>query len=447
MQRLLSNRVLVVGLGASGFSVARFLHHHGADFAIADSRQAPPNLDQLNEQMPDVEVRLGEFDGDWFCGFGCIVLSPGIALATPAVRLAMEAGIEVIGDIEIFARVVQAPVIAVTGSNGKSTVVTLLGEMAREANVRAAIGGNLGMPALDLLSNDIDLYILELSSFQLETTHSLKLRAAAVLNVSEDHMDRYDSLADYAETKRKIYSHSDVCVFYRDQSDTFVAQEERESKQLVSFASDTAPSDKDYGLAKGDNGRWLMRGERPLLNVEKMRLQGLHNQLNAQAALALGEAAGLPESAMLYALESFAGLAHRSQWVAEKDGVIWCNDSKGTNVGATIAAIKSQERRIVLIAGGEGKGADFSPLEDAMVDYGRAAVLIGQDANKIADVLRNVVPVYVETSMKDAVERAGSLARAGDSVLLSPACASFDMYKGFDARGDDFTRQVKDYLA
>ncbi len=439
-------KTLIVGLGKTGLSCARFLTRQGIRVAITDTRMEPPGLEELREELPDTALFLGGFGADVFKAAEQIIVSPGVSVAEPLIQDALGRGVPVIGDIELFARAVQAPVVAVTGSNGKSTVVSLLGEMASYAGWRTAVGGNLGEPALDLLHEDNRCYVLELSSFQLETTHSLEPRAAAVLNVSPDHMDRYASVDEYAAAKARIYQGAEVAVINRD--DPRVQAMAGTAGKDVGFTLGV-PSASDYGLVERNGETWLCQGERHLIPVAELQLQGSHNIANALAALALGEAAGLPVTAMLQGLRQFRGLSHRSQLVRTRRGVRWYNDSKGTNPGATLAALEglhsaNGEGRAVLIAGGEGKGADFSVLAPAVELACRAVVLIGRDAPLLEAVLRDRAPLHRAESLEQAVMMAAELTRPGDHVLLSPACASFDMFRNFEHRGDVFAAAVRE---
>jgi UDP-N-acetylmuramoylalanine--D-glutamate ligase len=440
------SRTLVVGLGETGLSVARFLSRQGVPVAIVDSREQPPGLERLRAELPvDVAVFLGGFTAEAFERAQQIVLSPGVSSNEAEIAAAIARQIPVIGDIELFAQAVTAPVIAVTGSNGKSTVVTLLGAMARRAGVDVRVGGNIGTPALDLIGEkEPEFYVLELSSFQLETLQSLRPRAAAVLNISPDHMDRYRDLQAYAAAKQSIYRQAELQVFNKD--DPLVASLVTRSCPHVGFTR-KLPGANEYGLVTVEGATWLARGETLIMPASAISMTGQHNLTNALAALALGEAAGLPLDKMVDALGEFRGLPHRMQLVAERDGVRWFNDSKGTNVGATLAAIEGIEQQLVLIAGGEGKGADFTPLADVMRRKGRGAVLIGRDAAVLEAVLQGVVPVRRAVDMPQAVSFAAGMSCPGDVVLLSPACASTDMYRNFEMRGDVFMQAVREYLA
>jgi len=438
-------RTLVVGLGETGLSVARYLSGRGAPVAIVDSRENPPGLERLRAELPaDVALFLGDFHGEAFERAEQIVISPGVSMAEPEIAGAVARDVPVIGDIELFARAVTAPVVAVTGSNGKSTVVTLLSAMARRAGCDVRTGGNIGTPALDLIGEtEPDLYILELSSFQLETVQTLQPRAAVVLNISADHLDRYRNLEDYAAAKQAIYRHANLQVVNND--DPVAAALAGPSGLRVGFTQHV-PGEDEFGLVEHNGASWLARGNVPLIPVSGIRMAGRHNVTNALAALALGEAAGLSMGAMLETLTEFQGLPHRMQFIAEQGGVRWYNDSKGTNVGATLAAIEGVDGDVVLIAGGDGKGADFMPLGDVMRHKGHGAVLIGKDASLLETVLNGVVEVAHAADMVQAVRLAAAMARPGDSILLSPACASTDMYRDFVERGDVFTRAVLEYL-
>jgi len=454
---------LIVGLGKTGLSCARFLAARGVPLAVTDSRAHPAGLDALREELPDVAVFVGGFDSAALAAAEQLVVSPGVSLREPAIAAVVERGIPVVGDIELFARYAEAPVVAVTGTNGKSTVTALVGAMAQAAGSNVRVGGNIGTPALDLLEGVAaqaerqmfggapaatsavahgiarDLYVLELSSFQLETTYSLNAAAAAVLNVSADHMDRYLDLAEYAAAKQRIYHGDGVMVINAD--DPVVAAMAMLGRHVVRFGLGE-PGAGDFGLRNQDGQAWLAHGAEALMPAHELRLVGRHNLANALAALALGSAVGIPNDAMVQALRRFAGLAHRMQWVGERDGVRWYNDSKGTNVGATLAALRGMAGPVVLIAGGDGKGADFAPLRAVAADKARAVVLMGRDAGIIEAALAGAVPVVRAADMDDAVHKAGELARRGDAVLLSPACASFDMYNNYEERGEAFMAAV-----
>lgn len=435
---------LVVGLGVSGLATARFLAARGESVSVIDSREHPPGLQELQHELPDVPVHTGDFDPALFAGAERLIVSPGIAVSTPVISDAAKRGAEVIGDVELFLREAVAPVVAITGSNGKSTVTTLLGEMAEAAGIRAGVGGNLGKPVLELLDDDAELYILELSSFQLETTNSLKAQAAVILNLCEDHMDRYDSFDDYVTAKHVVYHHAANAVINLD--DELAMAQADEVANRIGFTMHE-PHGEDYGLCEHEGIQWLCKGRQNLVPAADILIAGKHNQANVLAALALGEAAGIPLEPMLQAARRFRGLAHRTQFVAEIDAVRWYNDSKGTNIGASIAALDGlhgdDESRTVLIAGGDCKGADFAELKPVLPTYVRALVLIGRDAPMIADIIGDVVETVMAADLQDAVEQCRKQARPGDRVLLSPACASFDMFKNYLDRGEQFMRAVR----
>lgn len=429
---------IVAGLGSTGLSCVRFLRAQGARVRATDTRAAPPGLNELRSQHAEVEFVSGLPEA-LLEGAVAVVTSPGLDLRLPFFAAAGMRGLPVFGDIELFAREVSAPVVAITGSNGKSTVTSLLGEMARRAGRRVAVGGNLGTPALDLLGADIDLYVLELSSFQLELTESLNAAAAVVLNISPDHIDRHGTLEHYAALKARVYRGNGAAVVNRD--DAWVAAMTIAGRQPRYFSLAAPANGTDYGLS--DNQTWLAHGVEKLLPLSALRIKGLHNAANALAALALGEQIGLPRAAMIAALREFTGLPHRCQWVAEKQGVNWYNDSKGTNVGATLAALLGMPGPIVLLAGGLAKGGDFAPLKPVLADKGRAVVLFGQDAPRIESAVSGAVPVRHASDMDNAVDQAAEVAQRGDTVLLSPGCASFDMFSGYEQRGEKFVEAVQ----
>jgi UDP-N-acetylmuramoylalanine--D-glutamate ligase len=443
---------LVVGLGKTGLSCVRFLVANGVPVAVTDSRANPPCLDEFQKEFKDVSCSVGGFENSLFEWAKHLVVSPGVPVDEPVIQAARKRGVEIIGDVELFARVAKAPVAAITGSNGKSTVTMLVSEMAKSAGKDVLVGGNIGTPVLDLLLQPApDLYVLELSSFQLEITESLDAVVSVVLNISPDHMDRYRDIDHYASSKQRIYrlqqglqkgvnsSGHGMMIVNRDDA-TVMSMVEKE-REYYSFGLDE-PIENNFGRVSYQDELWLTRGSERLLPVSELRLAGEHNQANVLAALALGEQVGLPMIAMLDAVRNFTGLPHRTQWVADIYDVAWYNDSKGTNVGATLSAIQGFSSTVVLIAGGQGKGADFSPLRDAVAAKARAVILLGEDASVIESAIAGVVPVILVKDMEGAVNEARSLSQPGDVVLLSPACASFDMYAGFEARGDAFIRAV-----
>ena len=439
---------IVVGLGKSGLSLVRFLARQGLPFAVADTREQPPELATLRAEYPHIEVRCGALDVEFLCRASELYVSPGLALATPALQAAAARGVKLSGDIELFARHARAPIVAITGSNAKSTVTTLVGEMAAAAGRKVAVGGNLGTPALDLLADDVELYVLELSSFQLESTERLNAEVATCLNISDDHMDRYSGIEAYHLAKHRIF---------RGARQVVINRQDALSRPLIadqlpcwSFGLDR-PDFRGFGIREVDGEKYLAFQFEPLLAVRELKIRGAHNQANALAALALGHAAGLPMAAMLEVLRRFTGLPHRCQWLRERAGVTFYDDSKATNVGAALAAIDGLgaelEGKLLLIAGGDGKGADFTPLRASVARHCRAVVLLGRDAGLIAAALQGddaapVVPLLPVASLEEAVRRCAELAQAGDAVLLSPACASLDMFRNFEERGRLFAAAV-----
>jgi UDP-N-acetylmuramoylalanine--D-glutamate ligase len=436
-------QVLVLGLGDTGRSAIRWLEKRGAQVRAADSREAPPGLGPVQSAHPGVPLALGAFRPALLEGVETVVASPGLALREPLLRQALERGVEVVGDVEIFARELRrqgkARVIGITGTNGKSTVTALACEMARAAGLRAQAVGNIGEPVLDALDGPdgagTEVWAVELSSYQLETTRSLHCDAATVLNVTQDHLDRYDSMQHYAAAKERIFLDCGTRVVNRGDATTMAMA--RDAAEVLTFGLDVAQHRGEWGLDR--HRTRLMRGPVELLGLEEVGAPGLHNAANALAAHALGSAIGLPLEAMAQAIREFKGLPHRVQLVAEAGGVRFYDDSKGTNVGASVAALEGFTVPVVLIAGGDGKGQDFSPLAPAVKAHARAVVLIGRDADALAAALAGTgVESHRAATMEDAVSAAASLAKAGDAVLLSPACASLDMFRNYGHRGDVF---------
>lgn len=437
-------QVLVLGLGDTGLSVLRWLRQHGALLSVADTREAPPNLGILREEMPEVKVHLGAFNNRAFANAEIIVVSPGVPLAEPQIQAAIKRGISVVGDVELFAqyRPTHSKLIAITGSNGKSTVTALVGEMCKAAGLKTVVAGNIGLPVLDTLLAEIpDIYVLELSSFQLETTSSLNADAATVLNITEDHLDRYAGLTEYAAAKARIFDGSGVQVANRQDAPS--SGMAKAGRNQITFGTDLPPTPDDFGLKHEAGDIWLMHGSTALIKVNEMHIAGLHNAANALAALALCRATNLDFAPLLRALRSYKGLPHRVELVAEIGGVLFYDDSKGTNVGATCAALAGLPQKVVLIAGGDGKGQDFTPLRAAVKQNARAVVLIGRDGAQIGAVLRDAdTPLFNAASLENAVQIAFDAAKAGDAVLLSPACASFDMFKNYMHRAEVFVGAV-----
>lgn len=464
---------IILGLGKTGVSCARYLIKQGCQIAIADSRLNPPNLAQFKQEFPGVKIYLGGFDYNILSQADELIISPGVSNKEPTIAACIKAGISVISDIELFVRAARAPIIAITGSNGKSTVTSLVGQMAQDAGKKVKIGGNLGTPALDLLNPEAELYILELSSFQLENTYSLKPAAAVVLNISPDHMDRYLDLDEYIAAKQRIYNNCQTAIINLD--DPVSYQGAKLPENIIPFSVDFNESlgpviasvvceaiQKDLWIAsphkqhetRNDgaevrNGKITQTG-RAITNLPSLKIKGKHNISNALAALALGRAINLPEESMRKTLQEFPGLEHRCQWVANINQVDWYNDSKGTNVGATQSAIEGlgadNKGKIIIILGGIGKDADFTQLQDVVKRYVRVAVLIGKDAKLIEQALLGVCKLVHAESMHMAVKICSREAKPHDIVLLSPACASFDMFDGFEHRGKVFTKETQELL-
>lgn len=448
MQLIASSQfIVVIGLGVTGLSVARYLRDTHQHFMVMDSRESPPNLDLFKQEFADVELYVGGLDQERLVQASEIVISPGLSLKTPELQAAQAAGVSIVGDIELFARVVRQPVIAITGSNAKSTVTTLVGEMAESCGLSVGVGGNLGVPVLELLTQKtVDIFVLELSSFQLETTSSLKPVAATVLNVSHDHMDRYASFAEYHQAKQRIYRHAETVVINRQ--DPLTHPPLAKNMSVMSFGSD-APDMNSFGMLQKDGKTHIGHQFTPLIPVEDVAIKGRHNHLNAQAALALGVAAGFDMAKMLSTLTRYKGLPHRCEYIATINGAMYINDSKATNVGATLAAIDgfADGKNIVWIAGGESKAADFSPLTAAIKQHVKCAILIGHDAPIIEQSLDSAVSCINALTLDDAVTRSLEYIASGDVVLLSPACASFDMFTGFEDRGCQFSQAVRGLAA
>jgi UDP-N-acetylmuramoylalanine--D-glutamate ligase len=432
-------RAVVAGLGNTGISVIRHLLARGWQVTATDTRVDPPGLAQLRQIAPGLRLALGGLDIGLLTDVDYVIASPGLSVADPFFVTARGLGVPIIGDIELFARSGARPVVGITGTNGKSTVTTLVAKMAERAGMDARAGGNLAPPALDLLGQQsAQLYVLELSSYQLETTVSLELVAATVLNVTPDHLDRYPNIAAYAAAKARIFARAAVAVVNLD--DALVVAMPKPEQRQISFSL-RADAGADYYLTDGDG--WLARRGKRLINQSEMKIVGKHNAANALAALAIGEALGLSLEVMLAALREFPGLPHRAAWVADVAGVHYINDSKGTNVGATLAAVAGFSGPLLLIVGGDGKKQDFSPLRNAFAGKVRRALLIGRDANRLADALRGVCDLEFCDSLEAAVISAARMAAPGDTVLFSPACASLDMFRDYAHRGDVFTEAVR----
>lgn len=427
--------VVVVGLGITGLSVVKHLRKNQPQLVVKviDTRVNPPGAERLPE---GVQLHSGGWNTDWLSDADLIVTNPGIALATPEIQAVLAKGTTVVGDIELFAWAVQKPVIAITGSNGKSTVTDLTGVMAKAAGLEVGVGGNIGVPALDLLEHDADLYVLELSSFQLETTSSLKLKAAAFLNLSEDHMDRYQGMSDYRQAKLRIFDHAALAVVNRDDQETFPDAE----VPLVTFGSDN----QDFGLEVDGNRTWLLDHGQRVVASDELKLVGKHNLSNALVALALLKAADVNYHNALNALKNYTGLTHRCQVVADNQGVKWVNDSKATNIASTMAALSGLEStgKLYLLVGGVGKGADFSPLKPIFATLNLQLCCFGADGDDFMPLHESAIRF---DTMEDVIQQVSSQLKPGDMVMLSPACASFDQFDNFMARGDAFAALVQKY--
>jgi len=437
-----SSKVLIVGLGKTGFSVAKFLQQYGIQFAVVDSRNKPPMNDALIQAYPDTAIFTGGFDKSAFDVATHLVVSPGVSLQENSIQKAIQARTKIVSDIDLFACATDQPIIAVTGSNGKSTVTTMLESMGNRSAIRTVAGGNLGIPALDLLDESVELYVIELSSFQLERTSALNAKAATVLNISPDHLDRHHTLAGYIEAKQKVFSGNGRMILNED--DAIVKDMVVANREFISFSLQT---NTGFHLEERQGEIYLMDDTSPLMKQKELPLEGMHNVANAMAALALGKAVGLDMQSMCRALRDFKGLEHRMQRVAKVKGVTWVNDSKATNIGACVAALQGCQKKIVLIAGGDAKGAEMTELIPVIKEKTKCVVLIGKDANKIELAINGCVPSYQAKTIKEAVQIAAELANAGESVLLSPACASMDQFKNYQERGDKFMAAVLELAA
>lgn len=433
----------ILGLGATGLSVARFLSSIGKSFVFADSRTAPPRLAEVRESYPDVSVVLGPFEADLLLSFDSIVVSPGISLEEPALVAAQQQKIKLLGDVELFLAHAKAPVILITGSNGKSTVTKLVGEMAVASGLKVGVGGNLGTPMLDLLDDENQLYVIELSSFQLELVSDTRGAISTILNISPDHMDRYKGLQQYHAAKHRIFRGASQVIFNRQ--DALTNPLLSVQVKLCNFGLNH-PDLANFGILEEEGESWLAYGLKPLIPSSELAIKGRHNIANALAALALGQGVGLDMQAMLQTLRSFKGLSHRCEYVATQDGVTYIDDSKGTNIGATVAALDgfgdSDRANLILIAGGQGKGQNFSELKAPLGKFVKFLALYGEDAIAIAETLVGTTEIETVSSLQAAVNSARAAAKPGDIVLLSPACASFDMFSGFEERGRCFQQAV-----
>jgi UDP-N-acetylmuramoylalanine--D-glutamate ligase len=464
-------KVIIIGLGETGISVARFLKRQGIGFSVCDTREASANLEKFQSEFPDAILHLGQLDPTLLKSATQLIVSPGVAISTPAIAEAQQAGVEIIGDIELFVRHCAAPIIAITGSNGKTTTTTLVGEMAQASGFRVGIGGNIGTPALDLLTDDYNFFILELSSFQLETIQSLQAAAAVCLNVSDNHMDRYHNFQEYVATKNTIYHNSKVSVINLDDPQSW--QMANLSKNKIGFTVNdpevgrltrSKPMEPEGCLLASRKQAYMRDSENQhcfaLINnqlcydgdawlaIADLPIKTKHHCANLLAAFALGSSCGFAKEAMIKVAKSFVGIPHRCQTVAEKKGVLWINDSKATTIAAATVAIENIgvtiTGKIILIAGGDSKGANFTPFAKPISDYCRAVILLGRDAKQIAAILPDSSKLIFVKTLAEAVAQAAKLAEMGDAVLLSPACASTDMFKNFVERGELFINYVNE---
>lgn len=451
--------VLVLGMGETGLSMVKWLLRQGAKVRVADSRMEPPNWKEIMETFPAVQGYKGKFEAPIFDGIEMIAISPGVPLSDPCVQQAIQRGVPVVGDMVLFTWALeqsgmpQPKVVAITGSNGKTTVTAMAGAMLKKAGWNVEVAGNIGPAVLNALMQRMDegnwpqAWVLELSSFQLETTHNLNADVATVLNLSEDHLDRYTGMQDYTVAKAKVFSHEKqsegIQVLNRD--DPGVCAMALAGRKQITFGVDEPPAQIDFGILHDGDELWLVEGDRQLMKTSELVVNGLHNATNALAALALCRALGVPVDPLLAALREFRGLPHRMEKVAAFNGVTFYDDSKSTNVGATVAALNGMKQNVILIAGGDGKGQDFSHLRQAVAHNARAVVLIGRDAGIIASELEDCgVPLHFAVTMEEAMQKSFLLAQTGDVVLLSPACASFDMFRNYIHRAEVFVAAVKD---
>ncbi len=452
--------VLVLGMGETGLSMTKWLAHQGSNVRVADSRTTPPNLDAIQRIVPITQVFTGKFVAEIFSGIDLIAVSPGMPLEEPLVQEAIKRGISVVGDVEFFALALrqlgrpETRILAITGSNGKTTVTAMVGAMVKRAGCDVEVAGNIGPAVLDALMRREDsgklpqVWVLELSSFQLETTRSLNPDAATVLNLCEDHFDRYAGMSDYAAAKERIFLSGTVGAQILNRDDPMVRVMAVPGRKQITFGSDAPVAESDFGLLHESGATWLVQGKTRLIKTSELTLTGQHNAVNALAALGLCRALELPFGPLLQAIREFKGLPHRVEKVATFGGVTFYDDSKGTNVGATVAALNGMTQRVVLIAGGDGKGQDFTPLRGAVLERARAVILIGRDAKKIEAVLAgSTVPVHQAKTMEEAVQKGLVLAQQGDAVLMSPACASLDMFRNYVHRAEVFIAAVRNLAA
>ncbi len=445
-----SYKNIILGLGATGVSVAKFLQAQDEEFMVMDTRDNPPGKEELYVINPDIKLSTGEFDQGILNKAKRLIVNPGLSVKQRSIKNAKQHGVEIVGDIELFARKLKesnAKLIGVTGSNGKSTVASLIQQMAKDAGLKSLIGGNIGVPALSLLEEDnVDVYVLELSSFQLDTTESLQCDVACILNISPDHLDRYDDFKEYSESKKKLISQTKTIILLED-DEILNKLKTSSTVKRIGFSAEKPSAVVEYGTEIFDNKLWLVRRQNRLLAAADIGLKGKHNILNSLAALAIGFEIGLSLVSMKKTLSKFKGLKHRTQFVRQIDGVSWINDSKGTNVDAAIAAIQGlatkDSNNLVLLAGGQGKQGDFAKLAKSIQGRVKLSILFGEDAKKMNTYLSQVSKTSLVNSLEQAVDLAQKVAVNGDMVLLSPACASFDMFDNYAVRGDKFIELVE----
>ena len=435
-------KYLVIGTGKTGISCIRHLHNKSIKFAVADTRPNPPDIEMLREQFPSIKFNCGAISDEIIDKYDVLVISPGISLNSLFIQYALKVGKEVIGDIELFAREAKAPIIAITGTNGKTTVTTLISKMAEASNKRVLTGGNIGTPALDLLIEpEPDLYVLELSSFQLQTTYSIKFKVALLLNITEDHIDHHGSMKKYIEAKFRIFNNCEYAIINKN------IKNKPSCRNTIQFSLSQPVSDNDYGITEKENNTFLSAGpENCFFNVCNLKIEGKHNRENALAAYAAGCAFGLDKEKMIQVLNEFEGIKHRCQFIRKIAGVKWYNDSKATNVGATLAAVQglgTNSKNIILILGGVGKDADFSSLTPALKKFVKTVILFGRDADIIKKDIKDAANIISADSLIDVIKKAKTNSKAGDIILFAPACASFDMFNNYEHRGEEFMRLVQ----
>ena len=432
---------LIIGAGVTGLSVVEYLLSQNKSMRIMDSRELPPNAANIEKLLPSHEISFGDLNKQWLSEADVLVLSPGMSPKDTTILNSINKNAEIIGDIELFARDANKPYIAVTGSNGKSTVTTLVTDILVSQGIHAKAGANIGEPALTLLNDStVDVCVLELSSFQLETCSSIQPISAVVLNVSDDHLDRHQSIDEYAKIKASIYTNARKKIVRREGNEILLDED-----NVISFGLD-APLENHFGISEQGDDRWLAKGSLKLMKASDIQLMGETGELNVLAALALTDNYIHDYEKAISAIKAFAGLPHRCQLFLDHKGVKWIDDSKGTNIGATVSAIQSIDTPIVLILGGTHKGGSLGELKNALQPNVRHVITFGQDKKIFSDALQSIIDVSEFSSLSDVVTHASELAADGDTVLFSPACASFDMFSNYIQRGLEFQSQVKRYV-